>query len=576
MPAVPRAVPAGTWECSANQGRMSLRLIFRDAQERPGSNHFTNSLTVLLGCDAEFEPAAAPDTMGNAATIQWDPVASQLTVRTSITGLPPVFIYRSGGRTVLTSDPWLLRSCACVELIFDEISIRQLCRIGYPIGFRTLFRNVSVIPGGVRVDMDRRGAITFQEAWQLPLASPARNRKELTELQTHLFRNAVRKLNVERAFLSLTGGLDTRAILAAILEAGGRIPAYTMSWKGVSLDAKLAAEVCRPYAIPHDVVRFDESFANEIAERALTASRLSGGIAAIEQATEVAFYDRLGPRWRSRISGFLGNQVGRGGQEHIALRDADVTMLFSANADDESAPAPNNAIARATVADPHATWDSVLFASLANYCVGHYYMEQTSPYTSRQLIESLAHDRRESGTEATSLLQRRARELRHRFMGEPVSCSFQRQLIISVGGHLAHHPINWGWRATGGVSAAGLAHGALAFIEALASSRLLRDTPMRVIATLPGIVGRHNVSQPRLWWSRDLLQSVILDKDVRESGLFVVPVVERKIEEHFTGAKDQLNDLLLAADLACAYRAFTTQSGLAAEPAAATISTAGH
>lgn len=577
MPADPRAVGAETWECSTNQGRMSLRLIFRNAQDRGPSNRFANPLTVLLGSDAEWERGAAPNAMGDAATIQWDAVASQFTVRTSIIGLPPIFIYRSSSRTVLTSDLWLLRSSAGIELTFDETSLRQMCRVGYPIGFRTLFKDVSVIPGGVRLDVDRHGALTVQEAWRMPAASPARNRKELIELQTHLFRDAVRRINIDRAFLSLTGGLDTRTILAAILEAGGRIPAYTMSWKGVSLDARLAVEICRPYGVPHEVVRFDESFASEISERALTASRLSGGLAAVEQATEVAFYNRVGAEWRSRISGFLGNQVGRGGQEGISLRRGDVTMLVGASAGGHGERRPNDAVTLAASVDPHARMrHSVLFASLANYCLGHHYMEQASPYASRQLIESLAHHPSESGTGPESALQRRARDLRHRFLGEPVERSFQRQLITSVGGHVAHHPINWGWRATGGVSAAGLAHGALAFIEAFASWGRLRATRRRMISTLPGIVGRHNFRQPRLWWSRDLLQSVILDKDVRESGLFVVPVLQRKIEEHFAGVRDHLDDLLLAADLAYAHRAFRTQSGLAAEAAPALVSLSRH
>ena len=77
-----------------------------------------------------------------------------------------------------------------------------------------------------------------------------------------------------------------------------------------------------------------------------------------------------------------------------------------------------------------------------------------------------------------------------------------------------------------------------------------------MVSSLPGIVGRHNIRQPRLWWSRDLLHSVLLDKDVRESGLFAIPTVRRKLQEHFDGSRDHLSDLLLAADLAYARRTF--------------------
>jgi hypothetical protein len=50
----------------------------------------------------------------------------------------------------------------------------------------------------------------------------------------------------------------------------------------------------------------------------------------------------------------------------------------------------------------------------------------------------------------------------------------------------------------------------------------------------------------------------LLDQSVRQSGLFNVALIHRKLDEHFSGGRDHLTDLLLAADLAYAQRAFVT------------------
>lgn len=544
------------WNAVSAHGRVFLMAVFRDARDsREMESMPADRLMFLLGSDAEWARGnPLTSSMGCAATVCWDAPASMLTIRTSITGLPAIFLYRAGPRTVVSSDLWLLCNRPGVQLAFDDESLRQLCHIGYPVGYRTLFKDVTVLPGGCRIDVSHRGDVAETKAWRMPDPAPLERWEEFTELQVGAFRDATRRIDVDGAFISMTGGLDTRAILAAMLEAGRRLPAYTMSWKNVSLDGRLAAAVCKPYNVPHTVIGFDESLAQEIADRALTASRLSGGLSAVDQAIEVAFYRRIGGPWRSRISGFLGNQVGRGGREHHSLRRGDVAMLSSCC--DKAADVSRETVGRVNGAGEAGLRAEDLFASIGNYCVGHYFATQASPYASRTLIE--AQSRRPAGgfIASGSLVNSRLRDLRHRFMGEPLRRSFQRQLIVSLGGPVADQPINWGWLAAGGFTAAGLTQGTLALLDAFASSRVLRVTRRRTLDTLPGLIGRHDFRLPRLWWSRDLLHSVLLDQAMRESGVFVLPTLRQKLADHFGGRRDHLVDLLLAADLAFAHQAF--------------------
>ena len=545
---------AKTWDAVGAQGRAFFRTIFRDARDRHAMKGMPGDRQMfLLGSEAEWRDDNPSASMASAATVCWDATASMLTIRTSITGLPPIFLYRAGPRTVVSSDLWLLSNRPAIDLAFDDESLWQVCHIGYPIGYRTLFRGITVLTGGSRIDVSHRGDVAEARTWRMPDAAPVDRWAEFTEIQVGAFRDAVRRMDVEGAFLSMTGGLDTRAILVAMLEAGRRLPAFTMSWKDISLDARRAAAVCRRCNIAHTIVGFDKSFAREIADRALTASRLSGGLAAVDQATEVAFYSRIGGSWRSRISGLLGNQVGRGGREHHSLRHGDGAMLSSIC---DKADAYRETVERVGDAGEAGFRADTFFATIGNYCVGHYFMTQASPYASRALIEAQSRRPVDGYIAYDSLIHSRLRDLRHRFMGEPLQRSFQRQLIVSGGGDVADEPINWGWLAAGGFTVAGLTQGALALVDAFASSRALRVTSRRTLDTLPGVIGRHDFRQPRLWWSRDLLHSVLLDQAIRESGVFVLPVLRRKLDEHFGGSRDHMVDLLLATDLAFAHRAF--------------------
>src|SRR5439155_10987193 len=81
-------------------------------------------------------------------------------------------------------------------------------------------------------------------------------------------------------------------------------------------------------------------------------------------------------------------------------------------------------------------------------------------------------------------------DLKHRILGDPVRYSFQRRYLAEVGGIGATHPINWGWRAAGGVSPLGLARGILTAFDAFSSGRTSGSIWVR-IAQRMNVVGLH-------------------------------------------------------------------------------------
>src|SRR5260370_40482363 len=107
-----------------------------------------------------------------------------------------------------------------------------------------------------------------------------------------------------------------------------------------------------------------------------------------------------------------------------------------------------------------------------------------------------------------SPLHLRLKDLQHRFLGEPDRSSFQRRLILRTGGYVSSYPINWGWRAGGGVSLAGGFRGSLALVDAY-TERGGRDSgiPGKILGTLR-IHGVHEHPQATRWLG-DVLRDVV-------------------------------------------------------------------
>jgi asparagine synthetase B (glutamine-hydrolysing) len=553
------ALGGPSYEEWSSDGSMRVQIDFRDADDTGDAGKPSNTRVIVIGDDSEWSPAAT--CLGNAVVMQYNLRQRRVDIYTSITGLPPVFLYEGPSRVVVASDVRSLREWPGVDFAFDPQAVRDVCRIGYPVDFRTLFAGIRVVPGGSVIQVEPHGKVTLRPAWNMPEACPERSWEAYTDLQATLFTDAVRRLDLSATFLSLTAGLDTRAILAALLADGRALSAYTMSWKDRSLDARTARRLCGAYGLTHETVRFDESFTMEFPDRVLEASRLSGGLAATDQATEVAFYHCVGGRWRARLSGHLGNQVGRGGMEQISRRGGDTAMLGEgmrlSGADGGDQRSEDHLPGGGSLGRLSALNREVPNALIANYSIGHHFMVQRSPYATRELIEAIGRAPADGhANRPRSPLRMRFLDLRHRFLGDPVHRSFQRKVISRVGGYVATCPVNWGWRVQGGVSPMGAFAGLLAFLDALAASNGLEGGIIgRALETLQ-IPARHDFRQLRKWCSREFLYDTLRRRELREEGLFDMRTLERMLDEHFAGVIDHHVKLMLALDLACAQQVF--------------------
>lgn len=520
--------------------------------------------TVLLGDDAEWDEGRPETALVGATTIRYDATSRALTIRTSIVGLPPVFVYRDARRVVIASDLYLMARVAGVPLDLDPVAVHQLGHIGHPVEHRTLFRRTRLLPGASAVTLLADGTERTESSWQLPPSTPA-SWEDFTDAQIASFEDAVRRMTVSGRFLSLTAGLDTRAVFTTLAGQGRLVPAVTMTGARRSLDARAAARLCAAYGVRHELVTFDDRFTRGLPGFVEQASRLSGGLSSLGQAPEVFLYDQLGGAFAGRISGNLGNQVGRGGTEGVGLRRAGVGRVAPALVDAAGAAADAHWLLAKLDADAHHALGVILheeipFSSVGNFSVGHHFVTQQSPYADRALIETLALKPADARSAPSgSVVNMRLRDLRHRFLGEPAHTSFQRRLIGQQGGFAARFPINLGWRASGGVSPVGLALGAATMLGMVAQKTGLDEGPIGNLVSRTGIPALHNFRQATRWLRRHLesfTRDTLGARSIRESGLFDPDGLQRVVDEHFAGTADHFETVTFALDVALAHQLF--------------------
>jgi hypothetical protein len=262
----------------------------------------------------------------------------------------------------------------------------------------------------------------------------------------------------------------------------------------------------------------------------------------MQQAPEVHFYDQLEGRFAARLSGNLGNQVGRGGTEGISTRGARLAVLSPALRE-ETTRRPRHWLL-GDLSSNGCPFDRLLQHGVTpvlvgNYTVGNHFAIQQSPYADRSLVETIALRPPGAARPSGSSLSMRLRDVRHRFLGEPRSTSFQRSLLNRLGGHAATWPINFGWRARGGVSPVCL---------------------LRGVAALAGMVAETQHVDRSTRWIRGALEAFARDitgsRAVREAGIFDLKVLDCVVDEHFARRRDHYESVTFALDLALAHELF--------------------
>ena len=187
---------------------------------------------------------------------------------------------------------------------------------------RTLFSGISILPGGsiwtfAGAAPPLKEVYFSPETWE---AQPQLLQAEYYDLFKATWKRILPRYfrEGERAALSLTGGVDSRMILAWIDAMPGTLPCYTWGSRFRDcMDVRLAREIARVCGQAHHTIPLDGAFLSEFAGLAEKAVYISDGTADATGGLDVYLQRNAREIAPIRLSGAFGSELIR---RHVTFK----------------------------------------------------------------------------------------------------------------------------------------------------------------------------------------------------------------------------------------------------------------
>jgi asparagine synthase (glutamine-hydrolysing) len=200
---------------------------------------------------------------GIFSAVIYDKKKQQVFLVTDRYGLRHLYWSNTNGVLSWSSEVKAFLACPWIIPTVNTDSVHDFFSIGYLLEDRTWFNEVELLPSGSVLRYDLRTQSTTQKRyWWWDEIKPLQGRideRELAEELGRLFIESVKKRcrSGEKVGLTLSGGLDSRAILAAMPDTGHPIHAVTFGKTGCD-DVRIASQVARMKGAVHHVETIDD------------------------------------------------------------------------------------------------------------------------------------------------------------------------------------------------------------------------------------------------------------------------------------------------------------------------------
>jgi hypothetical protein len=177
-------------------------------------------------------------------------------VHSSVAGALPLYYMPRGAAVYFASRIEALTAIADAPLSADWEAWAGIFSVGFVIGDRTPFREIRRLRPFATL-RERRGAPSVQqETWPWAEIEPTRSIEEGLADVLDAMRAAAAAMREQPVLSALSGGWDSRLILALIMETGRpEVRAFTVNNDtGFQREERLAAEVANAFEVPHEVV----------------------------------------------------------------------------------------------------------------------------------------------------------------------------------------------------------------------------------------------------------------------------------------------------------------------------------
>ena len=232
---------------------------------------------------------------------------------------PDAFYFASEAKCLLRIFPELRT--------FDPLGLGEFFSCGCALQNRTLFSGISLLPAASewtfrpKHDVGKKAYFNTAE-WEGQEQLPESDYyARLHETFTRVLPGYV--ADSRESALSLTGGLDSRMIIAGLSPAAGTLPTYTFGgmYRDCA-DLKLARRIAKTAQQSHQTITVDEEFFPQFSDLAEESVYLTDGAMDVTGSVELFANRRAREIAPIRITGNYGSEVLRG---NVAFKVAPLT-----------------------------------------------------------------------------------------------------------------------------------------------------------------------------------------------------------------------------------------------------------
>ena len=223
-----------------------------------------------------------PRFLGRFALIFFDALTLRVWLVTDRYGFQPLYRFHAGRVLWLsTSLGWLRRSCQLVGA-HDLAAIGDLMTFKYVLGERTLLKGVSRIPPASIGSADpETHEMSFATYWD-PVEILAGDRTPLAAAEETLINAFVEGVSRvaprnEKVGLFLSGGLDSRVMLAGVLHLGLNVIAKTGGIEG-GHDHRISCMLADALGFEHEFGAMNADYARQFFPMTAEAARFTDGM----------------------------------------------------------------------------------------------------------------------------------------------------------------------------------------------------------------------------------------------------------------------------------------------------------
>jgi len=257
-------------------------------------------------------PAVLKSIDGYFCAVIYDSKKCTITLITDRYGIKPLYLWEKNGQLVYGSELKCFLSFSSFIPKVRTSSIAQFLSFGHLSGSNTWFEDVVLLDASTLLTYDIKEERIIQKirywSWT-EIKSVSISSEEAVSRLVELLNSAVDKrtknISCQHEFsLSLSGGLDSRAILGAI-EEGENINAYTFGHPN-SDDVRMAKQVAKQFNLKHHIFELNKN--NWLNKRIEGIWRCDGAINCIHlHATQ--FQETISSISKISLNGFAGDLV---------------------------------------------------------------------------------------------------------------------------------------------------------------------------------------------------------------------------------------------------------------------------